>query len=103
MVYLRMMHAPELITRAQLALGVSQAQLGKDVWGCSRRTMSRWVAGKSGPSLQQWAELVRHVFPRNRELAAEIAKAMGESLVSLRLETPPAPAAPVPAGPPPRP
>jgi hypothetical protein len=93
MTYLRWIHAPGLITKAQLALGMSQERLGREVFGCSRRTMTRWVQGRNGPLLRQWADLVRAVYPRDRALAVEIATAMGESLVSLALEAAPPAAA----------
>jgi hypothetical protein len=87
MTYVRIIHAPGLLAKAQIAMGLSQEKLGHDVFGCSRRTMSRWVQGQAGPSLSQWVDLVRHVYPHSRAVAAEIAAEMGETLVSLRLET----------------
>jgi hypothetical protein len=99
MTYVRIIHAPALLAKAQTAMGLSQEKLGHDVFACSRRTMSRWVGGQGGPSLSQWVDLVRHVYPHSRAVAAEIASEMGETLVSLRLEAPDAAA----ASPPPRP
>lgn len=103
MAYTLELRAPGLVTKAQFALGLSQAQLAT-LLGSSRRTMSRWVSGQGQPSLDQWGHLVRHVHPKDRGLAAAIAAQMGQTLVSLGLEEPPQPAAaPAPAGPPPRP
>jgi DNA-binding XRE family transcriptional regulator len=81
--------APGLLTRSQEALGTSQQGLGK-VLGVSRRTMVRWQGGRNGPSYDTWLVLVRHVYRANRSLAAEIARELGATLVSLGLEAPPA-------------
>jgi hypothetical protein len=104
MTYLRIVRAPGLLTKAQTALGMSQVQMGHKLLGCSRRTMSRWVRGDNGPSIQQWATLAQAVYASDPALAAEIASEMGETLVSLRLEAPATVAASMAtAGPPPRP
>jgi DNA-binding XRE family transcriptional regulator len=86
-----MLNAPGLLTRARSALGMSQEGFG-ELLGVSRRTMVRWQGGSSGPSYENWMELVRHVHPKSRALAVEIATELEETLVSLGLEAPPAPA-----------
>jgi DNA-binding XRE family transcriptional regulator len=91
-----MLSNPGLLTRANAALGLSQEGFG-ELLGVSRRTMVRWQGGSSGPSYENWRELVRHVHPKNRALAAEIAGELEETLVSLGLEAPPAPAVTAPA------
>ena len=91
MVTIRVVHAPGLLTRSQTALGMSQADLGV-FFGVSRRTMVRWQGGKNGPPFHDWIKLTRAVYVRNRALAAEIATELGETLVSLGVEAPPAPA-----------
>jgi hypothetical protein len=58
--------------------------------------------GDNGPPFHDWCKLVRHVYARSPALAAEIAAELGETLVSLGVEAPPAPvttAAPAPQPP----
>ena len=101
MTYLRLVHAPALLTHAQTALVLTQETLGA-LLGVSRRTMTRWQGGGHHPSIQQWAVLARHVYAVKPALAAEIAAEMGETLVSLGIVAPPAPPEPgpvVPEGP----
>jgi hypothetical protein len=86
----------ELLTRAQLALRVSQAKLGELI-GVSRRTIVRWVAHGAIPSKAQVVVLARAVYPGDAKLAEEIAAAAGETLESLALVVKPPPAAPRPA------
>jgi len=81
---IRWVQAPGHLTRAQIALGMSQEQLGS-FFGVSRRTMVRWAAGDNGPSFQQWVLLVRRVHGVDPDLAAQIAQQMGETLESLGL------------------
>jgi DNA-binding XRE family transcriptional regulator len=81
---IHLMDAPGLLTSAQIALGLSQEELGK-VLGCSRRTMVRWAGGHNGPSIQQWVQLVRRVHAVDPVLAARIAEEMGESLETFGL------------------
>jgi DNA-binding XRE family transcriptional regulator len=90
MALIRVVHAPDLLVRASHALGMTQASFG-ELFGVSRRTMVRWHQGQNGPPYQHWVDLVRHVHPRNPALAAEIASELGETLVSLGVEAPPAP------------
>lgn len=106
----RILIDPALLVYAQQALGCSQEQLG-EVAGVSRRTVTRWISDGSAPSIAEWARIARAVYPRDRALSERIAKAMGESLITLGLESPPPPPPPpapvlpdpLPAGPPPRP
>lgn len=106
----RILKDPALLVHAQQALGCSQEQLGS-VAGVSRRTVTRWISDGSCPNIVEWAHIARAVYPKDRALCERIAKAMGESLITLGLEAPappPPPPAPVllnptPPGPPPRP
>jgi transcriptional regulator with XRE-family HTH domain len=84
----------DLVQRGRLALGMTHKQLGQAL-RTSHRTAERWAAGRSTPGVEQVAELARLVFPKNRALAAELAAASSESLVSLGLVVEPkAPAIP---------
>jgi hypothetical protein len=76
-----------LFIRAQLALGLSQRALGESL-GVSLRTVSRWT--REGPNLRedQFHDLARRVFPRDAELAAQLARAGHESLESLGIVAP---------------
>jgi hypothetical protein len=89
------MSKAEFVTRAQLAAGLTQERLGEAV-GASRRTVSRWGARASSPSDAQLVEMVRLVHAKNAVVAAELAGAMGETLVSLGIVAPLPPAAPPP-------
>jgi DNA-binding XRE family transcriptional regulator len=104
MVYMRMVHSPELLERAREALSKTQQTLG-ELLGVSRRTVQRWQAGNGHPTIQQWAFLARQTHAVDEHLAARIAAEMGETLVSLRIvEPPPLPEPSArPVGPPPRP
>jgi hypothetical protein len=93
MTTIRLVNAPGLLTRASGALGMTQAEFGQ-LFGVSRRTMIRWQGGHNGPPFHEWVTLVRHVYPRSRALAVEIATELGETLVTLGVEAPPAPATP---------
>ena len=84
MTYLRLVHAPALLTHAQTALVLTQETLGA-LLGVSRRTMTRWQGGGHHPSIQQWAVLARHVYAVKPALAAEIAAEMGETLVRAKI------------------
>ncbi len=100
----RSLHDPGLLTRAKLALHMSQQEVG-ELLGFSRRTILRWEAGRNGPTIEGWHTLARHAYPINRAMAEEIARETGETLVSLGLEMPPPPDPPPPSPPqaPPRP
>jgi hypothetical protein len=98
-----MPHDPRaFFTLAQLAIRTTQKELGEKL-GISRRTAQRY--SEQGVPHFYLERLVRLVHPHNRELAGEIAGHAGATLVSLGLETPPAPAPPpaVAAPPPPPP
>jgi transcriptional regulator with XRE-family HTH domain len=87
------------------ALHWNQRELGENL-NVSRRTVSRWMARQSSPSMNELASLVRRVYAVNRELAAGQAALLQQTLVSLGLEEPPPPAvapAPTLAQPPPAP
>lgn len=84
---IRLVQAPGHLARAQIALGMSQEQLGRFL-GVSRRTMVRWQGGENGPTFEQWLVLVRRVHGVDPALAAEIAQQMGETLESLGLAPP---------------
>ena len=95
---IRIVQAPHLLVHAQLALGVSQEELGRRI-GVSRRTMTRWGTGQGSPGISHWAQIARLTYAVNRVLAAQIASEMGETLVSLGIEAPPPPPAPAPVAP----
>ncbi len=81
---------------ARRALGMTQAQFGPAIGGSHRSTV-RWEGGESTPGFHQYVNLATLLYPRNRDLAEEVAAYAGETLVSLKLEPPPAPPAPPPA------
>jgi hypothetical protein len=93
-----------LIHLARRALNVgSQGEFGV-LMGSSRRSGQRWETGRATPSYGQMCKMVAMVYPKDPELAAQLAAAVGQSLVSLGIEKPAAPPpAPVvaPAPPPP--
>ncbi len=72
-----------LVTRAGLALGKSQEQIGELI-GVSRRTISRWMH-TSGTVLApgQAATLARALYPVDPALAARVAASSGQTLESL--------------------
>jgi hypothetical protein len=95
-----------LLDAVRKELILSQAKLGAII-GRERRTVMRWQHGKRRPYPWDWERMARAVHPRNRALAAQLAAAAGQTLVSMGLEAPapppaPPPAAPAPAGPAPR-
>jgi transcriptional regulator with XRE-family HTH domain len=74
-----------LLTRAQLALGLSQERLGEIV-PVSRRTVWRWQSGQSSPIAPHVERIARAVYPRDPALAAELAAAAQTTLAALGLE-----------------
>jgi hypothetical protein len=85
------------------ALHWNQRELGENL-GVSRRTVSRWMARQSSPSMNELASLVRRVYAVNPQLAERQATFIQQTLVSLGLVEPPPPAvAPSPAIAPPPP
>jgi DNA-binding XRE family transcriptional regulator len=98
---LRLVHPSAVghVTKAQFALGMSQEKLA-DMLGVSRRTVSRWMAGHSTPSIEDLHTLARAVHPRDPSLAATLAQESGATLETLGLVSPATP--PGPPAPPPR-
>jgi DNA-binding XRE family transcriptional regulator len=98
--------ASPLLTRAGEALGLSQRDLAEAL-GVSRRTLVRWVGGKTDAGVAEMTKLARLVYPRDPQLAAEIAAACHDTLQGIGLLVPasmaPAPAPPPPPAPRPRP
>jgi transcriptional regulator with XRE-family HTH domain len=99
--------AVSLIIRAQMALGLTQEQVGARL-GASRRTVSRWIGHQSSPTIDHLTTLARIVHSTDAALAAQLAAEAGQTLQSLglvqpmpRFEPPPA-ASPHPPAPPPR-
>jgi hypothetical protein len=88
-------YSPDLVRLAKYALGVDMSGFARAM-RTSVRTAARWQSGESTPSLGQLAELARRIYPKDRALAAQLAAAADETLVSLKLEAPPAPPAPPP-------
>ena len=93
-----------LIHLARHALGVgSQGDFGV-LMGSSRRSGQRWEIGQATPSHSQMCAMVAMVYPKDPDLAAQLAQSVGQSLVSLGIVKPvpaPAPAVAVAATPPP--
>jgi transcriptional regulator with XRE-family HTH domain len=88
---------------ARRALRMTQAEFAAAVKG-SHRTTVRWEAGQSTPAPAHFITLAELLYPIDRTLAAEAAAHAGQTLVSLKLEAPPAPPpAPPPPAPPPLP
>ena len=87
-----------LLGRARIALGSTQRDLGNAL-GASQRTVARWEAGGSTPTIDGVRRLAALVYPHDKPLAAEIAAAASATLEGLGLVEPPAPAAapPLPA------
>ncbi|HEY8090593.1 MAG TPA: helix-turn-helix domain-containing protein [Polyangiaceae bacterium] len=93
---------PALLGDARRALGLNQAQLA-ELLGSSKRTVQRWETNRGVPSSQELATLAASVHPHDAETAADLAAAIGQTLESLGIVAPPAPAPPPPAPPPPSP
>jgi transcriptional regulator with XRE-family HTH domain len=92
-----------LLTQAMQEFGVSQEKFG-EMLGSSRRTVTRWFGGGSSPSIHQLQKLARILYPRDAELAAQIAGQTGSTLEALGIAPPPkAPAPPPPVLQPPQP
>jgi|HubBroStandDraft_4_1064222.scaffolds.fasta_scaffold227638_1 transcriptional regulator with XRE-family HTH domain len=91
-----------LVVRARLVLGLTQKELGA-MFHASMRTAHRWEGGRSHPDVNQVLKLASAVFPKDAQLAAELAQEAGTTLQAMGLiPAPAAPAAAAPA-PPPRP
>jgi hypothetical protein len=84
------MPVTELLHKAQMALQLSQGELGTRL-GASVRTGQRWAVGLSTPIAPHFHRLAREIFPLDRALAAEAAAHGGTTLVELGLVPPPPP------------
>jgi len=84
-----------ILGEARRALSLTQKEFGRAV-GASHRTAVRWDARQSSPAEHNLRTLAGLLYPQYRELAAEVAEALGTTLVGLGLEVP----APVQAPPP---
>lgn len=89
-------HIRQLAARAQFTLGLTHDEMAR-MTGVSLRTAQRWAAGHSEPASFQLARVIPALYARDRELAAEITKAVGTTFERLGLE----PADAKPAPPPP--
>jgi hypothetical protein len=89
------MTVAETLARVQTTLRVTQKKLA-EVLQCSERSVSRYYdrGGYIGPS--GYARLATACHPHDRALAAYLAERGGQTLESLGLERPVAPAAPAP-------
>jgi len=87
-----------LLSDVQRALHLTQDKLG-ELMGRSRRTIIRYYQRGGIILPDTWEQLARAVHPHDRALAAELAAAAGQTLVSLGLEVPPAPPGPAAAPP----
>jgi transcriptional regulator with XRE-family HTH domain len=85
--------AAVLLTQSMHALGLTQARLGTLLMA-SRRTVSRWVSGRSTINAPTLARLAVAVHPTNATLAARLAAESGQTLESLGLVAPLAAPAP---------
>ncbi len=78
-----------ILTRTRRVLGESRVGLAVRV-GASKRTGQRWASGESFPTAIQLLELARHVLPRDRRLAADLAAKAGTTLDAIAPPAPPA-------------
>jgi hypothetical protein len=79
------------VYEAQRVLHLNQQQLA-DLVGSSKRTVQRWVAHRGGLYAHHVTRLAVAVHPRDPELARRLAAILGQTLESLGLVVPPAPA-----------
>jgi hypothetical protein len=91
-----------LLVEARQALGMTQREFGYAL-EASHRSATRWDAGRSTPSADALRKLAALLLPHDRALAVEAAAHLGETLVDLGLEAPPAPPPPPPPPSPPAP
>jgi hypothetical protein len=91
---------PAYLHDAQRALHMNLEQVGALI-GVSKRTAQRMSVGRSDIGKDHFAKLASHVYGVDPELASELARLAGGTLVSLGIVAPPPP--PSPAGPPPPP
>jgi transcriptional regulator with XRE-family HTH domain len=78
----------ETLAFARHTLGMSQHQFGPAL-GWSHRTAVRWERGLSTPTDTSLVKLAGLLVPLDVDLAAEVAKAAGETLESLGLVSKP--------------
>src|SRR5271155_914644 len=76
-----------ILGEARRALSLTQKEFGRAV-GASHRTAVRWDARQSSPAEHNLRTLAGLLYPQYRELAAEVAEALGTTLVGLGLEVP---------------
>src|SRR5579859_2471030 len=82
-----------VLSEARRTLGMTQEQFGLAL-GSSHRSAVRWDGGDAEPAEHHLRALVPLLYRENRELAAEVASVLHETLESLGLEAPPAPPVP---------
>lgn len=87
---------PALLGDARRALSMNQEQFAAAI-GSSKRTVQRWETSRSTVYGHDLAKIAALVYPRDADLAAEIAAAAGGTLESLGIVAPPPPPAPLPA------
>ncbi len=86
------------ILRAQLALGLSQAELGK-LLGLSRRTILRRVGQPNAYTPAEKRTIVQRLHAKDPAMAATVAAGLGETRESFGVTpAPAAPSAPPPIG-----
>jgi DNA-binding XRE family transcriptional regulator len=90
-----------LVQQARSTLGWTQRDLAEAI-GISVRTAARYESGSSSLDFITGPKLAAHVYPVDRDLAAEIVALHGKTLVSAGIEAP-APPPPPPAAPDPAP
>ncbi len=89
-----------LVDRASALMSAKQPGVPR-LFDTSKRTLQRWQSGEYRPLASQLGHVARVVHPVDAGLAAQIAEAGGQTLVSLGLEAPP-PVPPAPLPPMPR-
>jgi transcriptional regulator with XRE-family HTH domain len=82
----------KLLGRFRVTLGTTQNELAK-LLGVTRRTVGRWEAGASAPSIDQLRHLARAVHSKDPALAEALATEGDATLETLGLRSP-APSAP---------
>jgi hypothetical protein len=82
-----------LVAAVRSAMLLSQKGIA-ELCGYERRTAMKWAQGRTRPGASDWIKMARAVYPRDRSLAATLAATADQTLVSLGLEAPPAPAPP---------
>ena len=83
----------ELIFAARQEFLLNQRDFGHRV-GSSQRTMQRWESGQTSPTIIEIRDIAQFTYPRNRQIALELARCGGTNLVQLGLEPSSAPPKP---------